>query len=158
MRMTKAKLRRRLQKKAAGMTMCSKGRGSRLRGLFVLLTGCLLTLVARGSAAAQTSTQVVHLAKLEIYPAQLESYKAALKEHIETALRVEPGVLTLYPVADVKQPTHITVLEIYASRVAYLAHLKSPHFLKYKSGTKDMVKSLELIDTLPLLPAVKVKN
>jgi quinol monooxygenase YgiN len=98
----------------------------------------------------------VHLAKLEIYPEQLASYQAALKEHIETALRVEPGVLTLYPVANAAQPTHITVLEIYASPAAYQAHLRAPHFLKYKSGTKAMVKSLELIDTVPLLPAVKV--
>lgn len=124
----------------------------------ILLAAGLLTLVAPGSAAAQTSKQVVHLAKLEIYPEQLENYQAALKEHIGTALRVEPGVLTLYPLADVKQPTHITVLEIYASPAAYQAHLKSPHFLKYKSSTLAMVKSLELLDTVPLLPAVKLKN
>jgi 4-carboxymuconolactone decarboxylase len=123
-----------------------------------LLAAGLLTLLAGGRAAAQTSSQVVHLARLAIYPAQLENYRAALKEHVETALRVEPGVLTLYPVADAKQPTHITVLEIYASPAAYQAHLQSPHFLKYKRSTKAMVKSLELLDTVPLLPAAKVKN
>jgi len=128
------------------------------RSLLLLLPAGLLVLLASGRAAAQTSPQVVHLAKLEIYPEQLTSYQAALKEHIETALRVEPGVLTLYPVADAAHPTHITVLEIYASPAAYQAHLQAPHFLKYKSGTKAMVKSLELIDTVPLLPAVKVKN
>lgn len=128
------------------------------RCLLLLLPAGLLALAASGRAAAQTSTQVVHLAKLEIYPEQLENYKVALKEHIETALRVEPGVLTLYPVAEVAHPTRITVLEIYASPAAYQAHLKAPHFLKYKSGTQAMVKSLELLDTVPLLPAVKVKN
>jgi quinol monooxygenase YgiN len=125
------------------------------RTLLLLLPAGLL-LLASGRAAAQTSPQVVHLAKLEIYPEQLASYQAALKEHIETALRVEPGVLTLYPVANAAQPTHITVLEIYASPAAYQAHLRAPHFLKYKRGTKAMVKSLELIDTVPLLPAVKI--
>ncbi|MBO2012198.1 putative quinol monooxygenase [Hymenobacter negativus] len=123
-----------------------------------LLYAALLTLMASGGAAAQVSPQVVHLAKLEIYPEQLENYKAALKEHTETALRVEPGVLTLYPMADAKQPTHITVLEIYASQAAYQAHLKSPHFLKYKTSTLKMVKSLELIDTVPLVPAMPVKQ
>lgn len=127
------------------------------RSLLALLPVGLL-LLASSSAAAQTSTQVVHLAKLEIYPEQLGPYQAALKEHVETALRVEPGVLTLYPVADAKHPTHITVLEIYASPAAYQAHLQAPHFLKYKSGTKAMIKSLELLDTVPLLPALKVKN
>lgn len=128
------------------------------RSLLLLLPAGLLLLLASGHAAAQTSPQVVHLAKLEIYPEQLASYQAALKEHIEAALRAEPGVLTLYPVADAAHPTHITVLEIYASPAAYQAHLKAPHFLKYKTGTKAMVKSLELIDTVPLLPAVKLKN
>jgi quinol monooxygenase YgiN len=128
------------------------------RSLLSLLPAALLLLLASGRAAAQTGPQVVHLAKLEIYPEQLTSYQAALKEHIETALRVEPGVLTLYPVADAAQPTHITVLEIYASPAAYQAHLKAPHFLKYKTSTKAMVKSLELLDTVPLLPALKVKN
>ncbi|WP_210521343.1 putative quinol monooxygenase [Hymenobacter terricola] len=123
----------------------------------MLLTAWLLALMAGGSAAAQPSNQVVHLAKLEIYPAQLESYQAALKEGIKTALRVEPGVLTLYPVADRANPTRITILEIYASPAAYKAHLQTPHFLKYKNGTKVMVKSLELVETVPLLPGTKVK-
>ena len=163
MRTTKADSQRSQQTEVAGSeTTRSQAPGSCLRGLLGLLAGCLLVVVASGSAVAQTSTstspQVVHLAKLEIFPAQLENYKAALKEHIETALRVEPGVLTLYPVADAAQPTHITVLEIYASPAAYQAHLRSPHFLKYKSGTQAMVKSLELLDTIPLLPAGQVKN
>jgi quinol monooxygenase YgiN len=98
------------------------------RSLLLLPAGLLL-LLATGRAAAQTGPQVVHLAKLEIYPEQLASYQAALKEHIETALRIEPGVLTLYPVADAAQPTHITVLEIYASPAAHQAHLQAPHFL-----------------------------
>ncbi|RZL02262.1 MAG: antibiotic biosynthesis monooxygenase [Hymenobacter sp.] len=127
------------------------------RSLVLLLPAGLL-LLASGRAAAQTGPQVVHLANIEIYPEQLVPYQAALKEHIETALRVEPGVLTLYPVADTKHPTHITVLEIYANSAAYQSHLQSPHFLKYKSGTKAMIKSLELIDTVPLLPGLKVKN
>ena len=126
-------------------------------GVGLLLAAGLL-LLAAGGAAAQASPQVVHLAKIEIYPAQLANYRAALKEHIETALRVEPGVLTLYPVAEVAHPERITVLEIYASQAAYQAHLKSPHFLRYKTGTQAMVKSLELLDTVPLLPAVQVER
>ena len=41
---------------------------------------------------------VVRIAELEIDPAQLDAYKLALKEEIETSIRVEPGVLTLYAV------------------------------------------------------------
>ncbi len=30
---------------------------------------------------------------------------------------------------------------------AYEAHIKSPHFLKYKTSTEKMVRSLRLVDT-----------
>ncbi len=103
-------------------------------------------------ASAQDGDKLVRLAKLTIDPAQLEPYKAALKEEIEASLRLEPGVLTLYAVSEKDRPTHITILEIYASRAAYEQHIKTPHFLKYKTATAQMVKSLELIDANPLVP------
>lgn len=100
---------------------------------------------------------MVRMAKLVIVPSQLESYKAALKEEIETSVRLEPGVLTLYAVAETDNPTHITILEIYADTAAYKAHLQTPHFIKYKNSTKDMIKSLELVETDPLVPGMKIK-
>src|SRR3954462_2616414 len=99
--------------------------------------------------------QVVQLAKLEIDPAQLDRYKEALKEGVETGLRVEPGVLSLNAMADKQNPSHITLVEVYANEDAYQAHLQTPHFLKYKTGTKEMVKSLELVRMVPLFPAIK---
>jgi quinol monooxygenase YgiN len=110
----------------------------------------ILTLFSFHSAAAQDKSQVVRIAKLQIDPAQLENYKAALKEHAETAVRVEPGVITLYAVAEKNNPTHITVFEIYANAEAYQVHLQTAHFKKYKSTTKAMVKSLELVDVDPI--------
>lgn len=101
--------------------------------------------------------QMVRLAKLVIDSTQLENYKAALKEEIEASVQHEPGVLTLYAVAEKDNPTHITILEIYADTSAYKAHLQTPHFIKYKSITKEMVKSLELIETTPMIPGMKIK-
>jgi quinol monooxygenase YgiN len=106
---------------------------------------------------AQDEVQMVRLAKLVIDSAQLEKYKAALKEEIEASVRLEAGVLTLYAVSEKNNPTHITILEIYASEQAYKAHIQTPHFLKYKTITKEMVKSLELVETVPLLPGMKIK-
>lgn len=107
---------------------------------------------------AQDKNLVVRIAKLEIDPARIESYKAALKEHAETAVRVEAGVLNLYAVYEKNKPEHVTVFEIYASNEAYKAHLLTSHFLKYKAVTKDMVKSLELIETVPIALETKYKN
>src|SRR3954453_21134250 len=104
-----------------------------------------VSVVMLSTASAQENNQIVQLAKLEIDPAQLDAYKAALKQGVETALRVEPGVLSLNAMAEKENPTHITLVEIYADEAAYQAHLQAPHFLKYKTATKEMVKSLELV-------------
>jgi len=109
------------------------------------------------SASAQEKNQMVRMAKLVIDPTQLENYKVILKEEIEASLRVEPGVLTLYAVSEKSNPNHITILEIYASVDAYKLHVQTPHFLKYKNVSKEMVKSLELAEVDPLLPGMKIK-
>ena len=94
--------------------------------------------------------KVVRIARLQIEPGQLEAYNAALKEEIETSVRLESGVLGLFAVAEKDNPARITILELYADDAAYHAHLQTPHFKKYKSGTEQMVKSLTLIETTPI--------
>jgi quinol monooxygenase YgiN len=105
--------------------------------------------------SAQQNERKVRIAKIEIYPAYLDEYRAALAEHAKTAVRVEPGVLALQAVYDNAHPTQVTVFEVYASEAAYQEHLKTPHFLKYKSGTLKMVKSLELIEVAPIAMEIK---
>ena len=95
---------------------------------------------------AQQKNQMVRLAKIQVDPSQLAQYNTALKEQMATAIRVEPGVLTYYAVADKADPSHITILEIYADTAAYKSHIETPHFKKYKETVQHMVKSLELID------------
>lgn len=117
----------------------------------------IFPLSAGGIAAAEKQEQMVRLARLVIESTKLEAYKAALKEEIEASVRLEPGVLTLYAVSEKQRPTHFTILEIYANQSAYEAHIKTPHFLKYKLGTEGMVTSLDLIDTVPLVRGMKIK-
>lgn len=123
----------------------------------LILITIMLVFVFCGNAAAQEKKQIVRMVKLVIDSAQLEKYKVLLMEGIETAVRVEPGVLTLYAVSELNNPTHFTILEIYADANAYNSHLNTSHFLKYKTGTKGMVKSLELVEIVPLVPGMKIK-
>ena len=116
---------------------------------FLMLSAC--------ASAEPPSRPVVRLAELEIDPVQLDSYKAFLREEIETSIRVEPGVLNLYAVSVKGRPTQIRIFEIYADAAAYEAHLRTPHFLKYKTGTQSMVKSLHLLETEPVLLGAKSK-
>jgi quinol monooxygenase YgiN len=107
------------------------------------------------SATAQQDNRKVRIANIQIDSSYVAEYKAALAEHAKIAVRVEPGVLALQAVYDKAHPTHVTVFEVYASEEAYQLHLKTPHFLKYKTGTLKMVKSLELIEVSPI--AIEIK-
>ena len=124
--------------------------------LFLILFTWMMFLCSYVSA--QQKSQMVRLAKIIVDSAQLDNYKALLKEEIETSVRVEPGVLTLYAVSEKDHPAHITILEIYADSTAYKAHLQTPHFIKYKTGTMGMVKSLELVPVDPLVPEMRIKG
>ncbi|MDR6843920.1 antibiotic biosynthesis monooxygenase [Flavobacterium granuli] len=106
----------------------------------------ILTFLFSTNTMAQEKVQMVRLAKIKVDPLQLDKYNAALKEQMTTAVRVEPGVLTYYAVADKNDTSQITILEIYADTAAYKSHIETIHFKKYKETVKDMVKSLELTD------------
>jgi quinol monooxygenase YgiN len=115
------------------------------------------TLASSLVAAEVRQEPYVRVAEIEIDPTQLEPYKVAVKEQIEAAVRLEPGVLALYSVSDKENPARVFVFEMYADVAAYKAHLETAHFKKYKATTQDMVKSLTLRDTVQILLAAKPK-
>jgi len=93
----------------------------------------------------------MRIAKITVDSSQLEPYMAALKEQMKAALKLEKkGVLAYSAVYDKNNPTHITILETYASVAAYKAHIQTNHFKKYKATVENMVKSLELTDVIPI--------
>lgn len=118
------------------------------------LTACL-SCSRQPVRAVPTLRPVVRLAELEIDRAQLDRYLAFLREEIERSIRVEPGVLTLYAVRLRTDSTRVRLFEMYADSNAYDAHIASPHFQKYKTGTQRMVKSLVLHETEPFLLGTK---
>jgi quinol monooxygenase YgiN len=96
-------------------------------------------------------SQIVRIAELEIDPNQLDAYRALLAEEIEASVALEPGVIMLHAVAERERPEQIRILEVYADREAYEVHLLTPHFLKYKTGTANMVRALRLVDVDPVM-------
>lgn len=112
---------------------------------------------ARGKLQMQADG-IVRLSKIEVYPEHLDEYMKFATEVGEISLRTEPGVLTMYAVAEKEDPCRITILETYASQAAYKSHIASKHFQKYKQGTLHMVKSLVLSDQTPLNPANVIEN
>jgi len=125
--------------------------------VFTFSVALFLALFGAAAMGEATAQQHIQIAAIEVDPAQLERYKAAVQEQIEAAIRLEPGVLVLYSVSNKDNPARVTVLEIYRDRDAYLAHLQAPHFLKYKATVEKMVKSLKLVLMEPIMLGAKVK-
>ena len=115
----------------------------------------ILILSFNTNMMAQEKIKMFRLVKIKVDPLQLDKYNVALKKQMTTAVRVEPGVLTYYAVADKADPSQITILEIYADTAAYKSHIETTHFKKYKETVKEMVKSLELIDVSLIGSAMK---
>ena len=113
------------------------------------------TLASAHSLVKDPQAVVVRIAELEIDPAQLELYKAAVKEEMSDAVRLEPGVLAIYSVAEKDNPARLRFFEIYANDEAYRSHLESPHFKKYVATTKPMIRSRKLIETVPVQLSAK---
>ncbi|WP_229427937.1 putative quinol monooxygenase [Pseudoduganella dura] len=97
-------------------------------------------------AHAQEPQMMLRISEIEIHADHLDQYKALLKEEAEASVRLEPGVIAIFPLYQREDHTQIRILEMYADRQAYEAHLKTPHFQKYKTATLHMVKSLKLVD------------
>lgn len=121
--------------------------------IFKLLPSLLLVLIVGACGREQESYTpldpdklMIRIAELDIEPGYLDEYLEILREEAEASVRIEPGVISIFPMQQKQNPTQIRIVEIYASKEAYEAHLKSPHFIKYKDGTAIMVKSLQLVD------------
>jgi quinol monooxygenase YgiN len=118
----------------------------RLSQKVLAVVALMMVLNSHQAVSAQTRDMMVRISAIQIHAKYLDAYTAILKEEAEASVRLEPGVIAIFPMSQRDDPTEFRILEIYASRAAYESHLKTPHFQKYKTTTLQMVKSLKLID------------
>lgn len=126
----------------------SKQSGTKSKIPKTLLSFLILVLMIAGfkPVLAQQKEMMVRISEIEIHPSYLEAYKAILKEEAAASVKLEPGVLAIFPMYQKESPTQVRILEMYVNKTAYENHLKTPHFQKYKTTTLNMVKSLKLVD------------
>lgn len=114
--------------------------------LALLALACGQTTRGATTTAERNQGMLVRISEIQIDPEYLEQYVAILKEEAAASVRLEPGVISIFPMYRRDNPTEVRILEIYASREAYESHLRTAHFATYKSTTLKMVKSLKLVD------------
>ena len=103
-----------------------------------------------GAVPTYANSMLIRIAEVQIEPPYFDEYLAILREEAEASIRLEPGVISIFPMLQKDDPTKVRILEIYASRGAYEEHLTTAHFKKYKATTMKMVKSLALVDMQPV--------
>jgi quinol monooxygenase YgiN len=118
----------------------------RLGQKVLAVAALMVVLHSHHAVSAQSRDMMVRISEIQIHPKDLAAYTQILQEEAESSVRLEPGVIAIFPMYQREHPTEFRILEIYASREAYESHLKTPHFQKYKTTTLQMVKSLKLID------------
>ena len=115
-----------------------------------------------GTALAERSSVVeaevdtamlVRISEIEIYPQYRDAYLEAALEVGATSVREEPGVIAIFPMIQQRDSCQVRILEIYSSPEAYRHHIGTAHFQTYKQGTLHMVKTLDLVDMIPMNPA-----
>jgi quinol monooxygenase YgiN len=136
--------------------MHTKPKGGRAhpirKTLALALAGAAMLFMQVGPTHAQEQAMMVRISEIQVDARYLAQYRAILAEEAEASVRLEPGVIAIFPMAQRDRDTEFRILEMYADRAAYEAHLKTPHFQKYKSATLHMVTSLKLIDMQAIDP------
>jgi quinol monooxygenase YgiN len=106
----------------------------------------LRNLLSKPTTPIIEPDMMVRISEIEIVPQHLEEYKSILKDEAAASVKIEPGVVAIFPMYQQESPTQIRIVEIYRDSAAYQSHLKTPHFQHYKTSTLKMVKSLKLVD------------
>jgi autoinducer 2-degrading protein len=115
----------------------SRSMSEALAGTILILTAVLLP-VTNQRTQAQSTTPYVNAVDLDIVPAAIEHYLAAIKENGAATVK-EPGCREFDILVLASNPNHIFLYEVYENEAAYQAHRASDHFKKYAATTKDMV-------------------
>ena len=118
--------------------------------ILALLCAAALALPFAGTALAEEKAPRVNMAEIVLKPECRDAFLDAVREEMRESLRVEPGVIALYMVADAEDPNKPTFFDMYTDDAAYDAHCATPHFKKYIETTKEMAVSKKVIRVTPL--------
>lgn len=103
-------------------------------------------LIGEPGVLLEENDILVRISEIKILAEYLEEYKSILKEEAAESVRIESGVIAIFPMYEQDDPAQVRIVEIYANKEAYQLHLQTSHFQYYKTSTLKMVKSLKLID------------
>jgi quinol monooxygenase YgiN len=115
----------------------------RVSACLVPALAAVLLLCAPGPRiAAQPAGLYINAVDLDINPADIDAFLAALKENGANSVN-EPGCREFNIHVKADNPNHVFIYEIYDSAAALEAHRATDHFKKYAATTQKMVAKRE---------------
>jgi alkylhydroperoxidase/carboxymuconolactone decarboxylase family protein YurZ/quinol monooxygenase YgiN len=117
----------------------------------------LRQLIGKPELPVVENDMLVRISEMQIMPESSAEYLAILEEEARKSVELEPGVISIFPMLCSDDPSQVRIVEVYRNRSAYEAHIASLHFQRYKTSTKDMVKSLRLVDMQVIDPELMQK-
>ena len=88
--------------------------------------------------SAQSDGPAIFAVDLDIAPAELDKYIAAIRENGAATIK-EPGCREYNVMVSATDPNHVFIFEVYENDAAVQAHRASEHFKKYRATTANMV-------------------
>jgi autoinducer 2-degrading protein len=104
--------------------------------LFIAIA--MLFSMASQPVAAQSATTYVNAVDLDIVPADIDTFMAAIKENGAASVK-EPGCRQFDIMVLASNRNHVFLYEVYDNEAAYQAHRNTEHFKKYAATTANMV-------------------
>jgi quinol monooxygenase YgiN len=93
--------------------------------------------------SAQSDGPAVFAVDLDIAPAELDKYLAAVRENGAATIK-EPGCREYNIMVSATNPNHVFIFEVYENDTAAQAHRASEHFKKYRATTANMVTAADV--------------
>jgi quinol monooxygenase YgiN len=107
------------------------------------VTAWLLLPMRTEHAVAQSAPLYINLVELDIVPAEMDKFLAAIKENGAASVK-EPGCRVFDIAVSSKDPHHVLLFEVYDNAAALDAHRTTDHFKKYQATTSNMVAKREV--------------
>ena len=110
----------------------------------VTLTAAALLLPLRGQeAAAQAAQPFVNVVDLEISPASMPKFLAALKDDGAATIK-EPGTQEFVSSVGQNEKNHVFIFEVFNNSAAWDSHQKTAAYAKFIGITMMMIKTYDI--------------
>jgi len=106
--------------------------------------------------SAQSDGPIVNAVDLDIAPAEMDKYLAAVKENGAASIK-EPGCREYNIMILATDPNHVFLFEVYDNDAAAQAHRVTEHFKKYVATTANMVTARNVRPMKPIAFNLKAR-